>query len=217
VAQCSEGTSGNVGSNETANDRSSSERPRGDRRSWWLGGTFAVLTGLWVAWGACWTSSGVRPPPDPGISVPPIGPVATLVSDPACSSGSAGQACLRIRYLANVVIGLLAEEYLAPIRVTVTPDRRVRYETRVLMTMPLDFAVRDFDSLFTSPIRMASIAPDSTVTFRHYSLVDDGRRYDVQLNFSEEKVPSSRTTVDVVMQLVDPFSEGPPAPTTTKR
>jgi hypothetical protein len=187
------------------------------RRSRWFGGSFAVLASLWVAWGACWTSSGVRPPPDPGISVPPIGPVATLVSDPACSSGSAGQACLKIRYLAHVVIGLPTEEYLAPIRVTVTPDRRVRYETRVLLTTRLDFAVRDFDSLFTSPIRMATIAPDSTLTFRHYSLVDDGRRYDVRLTFSEEKVPSPRTTVDVVMQLLDPFPDDPPAPTTTRR
>ena len=189
------------------------------RRGSWVGGGFALIVSLWVAWGACWTSSGSRPTPDPGISVPPIEP-RSYVLDPACSAGRVQKACQDIQSLADVVIGLPAEEYLTPVRIVVTSDRRVRYEARVLLTTFLDFAVRDFDSMFTSPIYKATIAPDSTPTMRHYSLIDADRggRYDARLAFQQTAPnPSPETTVDVVIELLDPFPPEPAASLTTRR
>lgn len=140
----------------------------------------------------------------------------TYVLDLACSSGRARKACQDISSLTEVVIGL-AEEYPTPVRIVVTADRRVRYEARVMRSTTLDFAIRNFESLFTSPLVDATVASDSTPTMRHYSLVDADRggRYDARLAFQQTAPnPSPNTTVDVVVELPQPFPLEPASPTT---
>ena len=60
--------------------------------------------------------------------------------------------------------------------------------------------------------------PQRSHPLRHYSLVDDGRSYDVRLTFQQTAPdPSPETTVDVVIELVDPFPPEPATSATTGR